>query len=189
LRAARNFTVSKISLNQIDEGSAGFASVRRWQRMRENTRLDFVTPRCIAEYGTLEPVEHDQYRTQGIVGHIAGTAGPAHESQMQEAADAATLVMQAQRESPMQISDHEHRFGRDKVSVRRDQYFREFFNQCGPLCDSAMLHVTVNSLCRANHGFRNPIRGFKGPSRNCKAYCKGSAVISSCFVVIGASMG
>ena len=43
------------------------------------------------------------------------------------------LVMQAQRESAVQIGDHEHGFGRDMISVRRDHDFREICCQCGPL--------------------------------------------------------
>ena len=101
--------------------------------MRENARLDFIGAGRVAEHGALEAVEHDQHRTQGIVRHIAGTPGPAHEPQMQQAAHAPFLVMQAQRQGAVQFGDHEHGFGRDVVSVRRDHDFREIYCQCGPL--------------------------------------------------------
>jgi hypothetical protein len=52
---------------------------------------------------------------------------------MQQTAHGPALVMQAKREGAVQIGDHEHGFGRDMKSVRRDDDFREISSQCGPL--------------------------------------------------------
>jgi hypothetical protein len=52
---------------------------------------------------------------------------------MQQAANPPSFVMQAERERAMQFGDHEHGFGRDVISVRRDYDFRELCCQCGPL--------------------------------------------------------
>ena len=123
LSSARNFAVGQIRLNQIDQGSPRFARIRRWQRVREDARLNIVAMRRIADYGPLESVENNQYRTQGIVGHVAGTARIADETQVPEAADATTLVMEAQGKGPVQLGNHEHGFGRHQIRVRRDLDF------------------------------------------------------------------
>jgi hypothetical protein len=44
---------------------------------------------------------------------------------MQQAADRAALVVQAQRQGAVQIGNHEQRLGRDMVSVRLHQHFRQ----------------------------------------------------------------
>src|SRR5580698_6382723 len=63
LGAARDLAVGQIRLDQIDQRGAGFARVRRGQRMREDAGLDLVAASGVAEHGTLETVEHHQYRT------------------------------------------------------------------------------------------------------------------------------
>ena len=133
LSAASNLAIGEISLDQIDQGCAGFTCVSRRQRMREDARLNLVAAGGVAEHGSLEPVENHQYRAQSVVSHVAGAARPTHEPQMQQAADTPALVMQAKRQGTVQIGDHEHGFRRDVISVRRDHDFREICCQCGPL--------------------------------------------------------
>jgi len=135
LGAAADFTVGKIGSYQINQGGAGLAGLRRRQRMRENARLYVVAPRRIPDHAALEAIENDQNRTQGIVRHIARSASPPDEAQVQQAADAATFVMQAQCKGSLQFGYHQDGFGRDLIGVRRDYDFREMFcRQVRTLC-------------------------------------------------------
>jgi hypothetical protein len=131
LGAAGYLAVRKIRLYQIDQGGTGLARIRRRQRMRENARLNLIARGSIAEHSALEAVEDHEDRTQCVVGHIAGAAGAAHEFQMQQAAHAPAFVMQAKRQSPVQVGDHEHGLWRDMKGVRCDRYFSEIFCQMG----------------------------------------------------------
>ena len=133
LRAAGDLAIGEIRLDQINQGSTGLADISRRQRMGEDPCLNLIAASGVAKDRALELVEYDQDGAQCVVRHIAGTPGAAHESQVQQAAHAAPFVVQAKRQSPMQISDQEHGFGRDMVGVRCDRYFREIFSQMGTL--------------------------------------------------------
>ena len=79
---------------------------------------------------------------------------------MQQSADAAPLVVQAERERAMQLGDQQHGLGRDVVGVGRDDHlheilcYRETFCHCvEPYVTHAMLPATALLLCRAIHAF------------------------------------
>ncbi len=141
LRAASNFAVGEVGSDEIDQGGTGLNGIRRRQRVSENARLNVVARDRVAEHRALEVIQHDQEGSQGLVLHIAGKPGTADEAQMQQPADATTLIVQAKSQSSMQISDHEQGFGRNVISVRRDQQFLEIFcHVSDPLIAIAMLH-------------------------------------------------
>ena len=143
LRAAGDLAVGEIRLDQVHQGSAGLARIGRRQGMREYPGLNFIAASGVAEHGTLEFVEHHEDGAQCVVRHIAGTPGAAHETQMQQAAHTAPFVVQAKRQSAMQIRDQQHGLGGDMVGVRCDRYFREIFSQMeGPFVTPTMLRLT-----------------------------------------------
>ena len=69
--------------------------------MSEDARLHLVEPRGIAEYVPLEAIQDDEHAAQGIVGDIAGAPARADEAQVQQATDAAALVVQTERQSTL----------------------------------------------------------------------------------------
>jgi len=60
-----------------------------------------TSSRRVAEHGALEFVEHHQDGTQCVVRHIARPPGSTHESEVQQAAHAASFIMQAERQGPV----------------------------------------------------------------------------------------
>src|SRR5882757_2903876 len=135
LGAAADFTLGKIGPYQINQGGAGLAGLRRRQRMRKDARLNIIAPRRVPDHTALETIENDQNRTQGIVRHIARSSRPPNEAQVQQAADAATFVMQAQCKGSLQFGYHQDGLGRNLIGVRRDDEFREMFcRQVRTLC-------------------------------------------------------
>src|SRR6266851_7075735 len=53
LSAAGNLAVCKICPNQVDQGGTGLARIGRRQRMREDSRLNFVSACGVAEHRPL----------------------------------------------------------------------------------------------------------------------------------------
>jgi hypothetical protein len=127
LRATSYFAVREIGTDQVDQGGAGLARVRRGQRVRENARLNLIAPRRIADDPALEAIEHDQNRAQCVVRYIARQSRAPDEAQMQQSAYATSFVVKTQCKGSVQFGDHQYGLGRDLICVRRDYDFREFF--------------------------------------------------------------